>query len=96
MVARYVKDQLVELRRLERYRDDNHAVERWNDLVAARAASGSPEVTSTLREHGLLEPGTRAVKAYQLDAHTVAAVYLLQPSPPDNANVLERVAIIKN
>jgi hypothetical protein len=93
VVARYVKDQLVELRRWERYADDNHAVERWNQLVSARSHDGT-ELTTDLRQLGLLEPGTRAVKAYQLDAHTVAAVYLLQPSPPENANVLEKVSML--
>src|SRR5687768_510416 len=42
VVARYDGDKLVELRRFERYGDDTHAVQRWNDLIGARMKISQP------------------------------------------------------
>lgn len=85
-------DRLVEVRRWERFGDDNRAIERWNQLVADRGKRGgsSDEALATLRASGLLQPGTRAVKAFR-DGDEVIGVYLLTPSPPEDANVLEKI-----
>jgi hypothetical protein len=92
VVARYESDKLIELRRYERYSDDNRAVERWNQLVTERAKldTESPEATTALRAK-LLEPGTRMMKAFRVDAGTVVGIYLLTPTPPESASVLEAV-----
>ena len=97
VAARYEGDRLVELRRWERYPDDAHAVERWNQLVAARAkiTPESAEAAQAIRAKGLLEPGTRSLVAFRVDASTVVGVYLLQPQPPENAAVLEKISIVK-
>jgi hypothetical protein len=93
VVARYEGDKLVELRRYERYGDDNRAVERWNELVAARLKKSpvSEDALKQIKDKGLLQPGTRSVQAFQGEPGTVVGVYLLNPSPPDQANVLEQV-----
>ena len=93
VVARYDGDTLIELRRYERYTDDNHAVERWNELIAARMKTSRPseQALQQLEDKGLLEAGTRSVKAFEGAPGTVVGVYLLAPSPPDQANVLEQV-----
>jgi hypothetical protein len=93
--ATYEGDKLVELRRWERYADDAHAIERWNQLVAAhlKLAPESGEAAQAIRDKGLLEPGTRSMKAFRIDANTVVAVYLLQPAPPENAAVLEKLSL---
>lgn len=90
VTARYDEQRLVEVRRYERFTDDARAIERWNQLIADRAkiSSESPEATSALRAR-LLEPGTRTVKAFRVDANTVAGVYLLKPTPPEEASILE-------
>ncbi len=92
VAARYEDDKLIELRRYERWSDDNRAVERWNQLVADRAKldTETPEAAAALRSK-LLEPGTRTVKAFRVDATTIVGVYLLTPTPPEDASVLEAI-----
>ena len=93
VVARYEGDKLVELRRYERYGDDNRAVERWNELVAARMQKGaaSDAAAEQIRSRGVLPAGTRSMKAFDGEAGTVVGVYLLTPSPPEQASVLEQI-----
>jgi hypothetical protein len=86
ITARYEDGKLVELKRYERFADDTRAVQRWNELVAARAKL-SPETQPS----GRAEPGTRSMKAFQVDANTVVAVYLLTPTPPDDASIVEAI-----
>lgn len=85
-------DTLVELRRWERFTDDARAVERWNQLIADRTklAPASDDALAALRASGLLQPGTRAVKAFR-DGADIVGVYLLTPSPPEDAAILERI-----
>lgn len=93
VTATYEDGKLAELRRYERFSDDARAVERWNQLVGDRmkASPDAPDAGDALRRRGPLEPGTRSVKAFQLDATTVVAIYLLTPSPPENASILEAI-----
>jgi hypothetical protein len=93
VIAIYDQDKLVELRRYERFGDDNRAVERWNELVAARMkkAPASDDALQQIQAKGVLPAGTRAVKAFPGEPGTVVGVYLLQPSPPENAQILEQV-----
>jgi hypothetical protein len=95
VTAQYKDGKLVELRRYERFTEDSRAMERWNQLVTLRAKTGesSSEATTSLTAK-LLEPGTRTVKAFRIDANTVVGVYLLTPRPPDEASVLEAVIMI--
>lgn len=97
VVARYEGDKLVELQRYERFGDDERAVERWNELVSERMKTSQPDdaALAQIKSQGMLEPGTRSVKAFRQDAGTVVGVYLLTPSPPANANVLEKVTYVK-
>lgn len=97
VIARYDGDKLIELRRFERYGDDNQAVTRWNALVEARMAATPPsdEALQQIKDRGQLEAGTRSVKAFKNADGSVVGVYLLQPSPPDNANVLEKITYVK-
>jgi hypothetical protein len=97
VTAEFDGDRLVELRRWERYGDDAKAVERWNELVAARMKTSTPsdEALQALRDKGLMEPGTRTVKAFREKDGTVVGVYLLTPSEPQNANVLEKITYVK-
>jgi hypothetical protein len=92
--ASFDGDKLVELQRWERYGDDERAVERWNELLAARTKISQPsdEALLHLRARGLLPPGTRSVKAFREDTGIVIGVYLLNPSPPEQANVLEQIS----
>lgn len=90
--ARFESDRLIELKRFERFSDDNRAVERWNQLVADRMKlhPDAPDALGELQARGL-EPGTRSMKAWRLDASTVVGVYLLTPTPPENASILESI-----
>jgi hypothetical protein len=92
VVARYEDDRLVELRRYERFTDEARATERWNQLVGDRAkvSPASTEASQALRSK-LLEPGTKSVQAFRIDAGTVVGVYLLDPRPPEQASILEAV-----
>ncbi|MGE0868922.1 MAG: hypothetical protein AB7P03_10175 [Kofleriaceae bacterium] len=91
VTARYEGDTLVEVRRWERYTDDQRAVERWNQLVADRMKLDpkAADAVSELRRAGPLQTGTRSLKAFRLDDNTVVGIYLLTPSPPEDASVLE-------
>jgi hypothetical protein len=93
VIAIYDGDKLVELRRFERYGDDNRAVERWNELIAERTklAPASDSALQRIKDRGLLQTGTRSVKAFDGKPGTIVGVYLLTPYPPENANVLEQV-----
>lgn len=93
VIAIYDGDKLVELRRYERYSDDNRAVERWNEMIGARMKKSQPseQALQKIKDRGLLQSGTRSVKAFDGEPGTVVGVYLLTPSPPDQANVLEQV-----
>ncbi|MEO6774363.1 MAG: hypothetical protein ABI467_15310 [Kofleriaceae bacterium] len=95
--ATFEGDRLVELRRWERYPDDDRAIERWNEMLVARSKLSTPsdEALRHLRERGLLPAGTRSVKAFRGADGVVIGVYLLTPSPPENANVLEQVSYEK-
>lgn len=97
VTASFEDDRLVELRRWERYADDARAVERWNELIVARSKSKAPseEALQSLRDKGLLEAGTRAVKAFRGDDGIIIGVYLLTPSPPEQASILERISYVK-
>nr|MDQ3301649.1 hypothetical protein [Myxococcota bacterium] len=79
-------------KRYERFADDNRAIERWNQLIGERAklTPESAEAKTSLRTREL-EPGTRSVKAFRVDANTIVGVYLLTPSPPEDASVLESI-----
>lgn len=90
--ARFDQERLVELKRYERFSDDARAVERWNQLVADRMKlhPSAPDAVAELQEKGL-EPGTRSMKAWRLDATTVVGVYLLTPTAPENASILESI-----
>lgn len=90
--ARFDKDVLIELKRYERFSDDSRAVERWNQLVADRLKlhPDAPDASRELQGRGL-PPGTRTMKAWRLDATTVVGVYLLTPSAPETASILELV-----
>jgi hypothetical protein len=92
VTAKYDDNKLVELRRYERFTEDDRAIERWNQLIADRAkiSAESPDAAAALRSKGL-EPGTRTMKAFRVDADTVVAVYLLTPTPPEEASVLEAI-----
>lgn len=97
VTATYDEGRLVELKRFERYGDDHRAIERWNQLIADRAkiSPAAADAGDELRARGLLVAGTRSVKAFKLDATTIVAVYLLTPSPPEQANVLEAIVSAK-
>jgi len=97
VIAIYDGDKLVELRRFERYGEDDKAVERWNEMIADRMKTSPPDdaALQQIKDKGLLEPGTRSVKAFRGEEGTVVGVYLLTPFPPENANVLEKVTYLK-
>jgi hypothetical protein len=97
VIARYQGDKLIELSRFERYGDDNQAVQRWNDLIAERMKTTQPsdEALQLVKERGQIEAGTRSVKAFRNADGTVVGVYLLTPSPPEQANVLEKITYVQ-
>lgn len=98
VIAIYDGDKLVELRRYERYPDDNKAVERWNEMITERMKKSQPSdaALQQIKDRGMIQAGTRSVKAFVGEPGTVVGVYLLTPSPPDQANILEQVAYAKS
>lgn len=92
VTVRYESEAVVEVKRYERFSDDNRAIERWNQLVGDRMKlhPNATDAAVELEAKGL-EPGTRSVKAWRLDDRTVVAAYLLTPTAPENASVLEAI-----
>lgn len=90
--VRYENEKVVEVKRYETFSDDNRAIERWNQIVADRMKlhPNAPDAGSEL-QGPTLEPGTRSVKAWRLDNQTIVAAYLLTPTAPENASVLEAI-----
>ncbi len=93
--ARFDQDHLVELKRYERFSDQGRAVERWNQLVGDRMKlhPTAPDAQVELQARAL-EPGTTSMKAWRLDAQTVVGVYLLTPTAPENASILEAIVTL--
>jgi hypothetical protein len=91
--ATYDGSTLVELKRYERYTDDARAIERWNQLITdrQRVSPQAVDATNNLREIGLLEAGTRSVRAFRIDPTTIVAIYLLTPGGPEQASILEAI-----
>lgn len=92
VLVKYEQEAVVEVKRYERFSDDNRAVERWNQLVGDRMKlhPNAADAKAELETKGL-EPGTRSVKVWRLDDKTVVAAYLLMPTAPENASVLEAI-----
>ena len=97
VTAIFEGDRLVELRRWERFADDARALERWNELLAARMKASTPseEALQGLRDKGELQAGTKSVKAFRADDGAIVGVFLLTPSPPENAAILEKITYPK-
>jgi hypothetical protein len=99
VVGTYDGDRLTELRRWERFDDDAGAMARWNQLVAdrARLAVGravSREATEAMLRRAPLPAGTRSSAVFRVDGATVVGVYLLTPTAPEHAAVLELVVAL--
>jgi hypothetical protein len=96
IAATYEEGKLVELKRYERFSDDARAIERWNQLIGERTKLQpiSDEATTALNARPL-EPGTRSMKAFRVDATTVVGVYLLTPTPPEDASILEAIVRLR-
>jgi hypothetical protein len=93
--VRFDGDRLAQIRRWERHTDPDLGLARWNELVAARrklaGADAAAERAAMQDVQAQLPAGTRSWVAWRLDADTVAAVYLLDPTPPEDAHVLEQI-----
>ena len=94
ITAKYEDGKLVELKRYERFADDARAVERWNQLIGDRAKVTPEDATAVMRARPL-EPGTRSMKAFKVGANTIVGVYLLTPTPPEDASILEAIVQVK-
>lgn len=94
--ARYEDDHAVALRRWERFGDPAAAEARWNDLAARRARShpATDEARAAVRAAvPLLPAGTQRWLAFRIDARFAVGLYLLAPTPPERANLLEEVVV---
>jgi hypothetical protein len=93
--VRFEGERLVQVRRWERHSDPDLALARWNDLVAARrrlaGADPGAERAAMTDVEALLPAGTKSWVAWRLDPDTVVGVYLLDPTPPEDAHVLEQI-----
>ncbi len=93
VVAHYFNDRVVRLQRWERYEDAGRGLDRFNALVEKRAAlNGPPDAEAKRQIAGQQELplGTKTWVAFRAGPALVG-VYLLDPSPPENATVLEEI-----
>lgn len=89
------------VRRWERFADPERAVERWNHLVGAwtaataagdvRQATEAKQAILAVRK---LPSGTRSWTAFRIGEQTAVGVYLLSPTPPEDASILEEIITV--
>lgn len=94
VVAGYEGDRVVRIQRWERYPEEQNGVDRFNALVEQRAkASGPPseQAKGLIAAQQPLPPGTKSWVAFHAGEHALVGVYLLDPQPPENANILEEI-----
>jgi len=86
-------DRVIRYQRWERWDDDQRATDRWSKLVTARAKKTPPSDAARVAVQARhdLPKGTRSWQAFQANEHTLVAVYLLEPRPPENASILEEI-----
>jgi hypothetical protein len=90
--------RVVKVQRWEKYAEPDRALDRFNELVEKRTqAAGTPSVEAK-QIIGRQEPlpmGTTTWVAFPSGEYAAVGVYLLDPSPPENANVLEEIVEIQ-
>ena len=94
--ATYEDDKVVRIRRWEKFGEEKHGLDRFNALVEQRAKDNPPtdDARRTLAAQQELPNGTKTWVAFKAGTSLVA-VYLLDPTPPENAQVLEEIVEIK-
>lgn len=98
VLAEYEEDRVVRLQRWERFAEENQGVERFNSLVEQRtAASGPPsdDARGLISAQQNLPAGTKTWVAFHAGEHALVGIYLLDPQPPENANVLEEIVELR-
>ncbi len=92
VVAYFVDGRVIRLQRYERYADDARTQERFNQLVEKRSVDGPPsDEARALLARRDLPVGTRTWVAFRAGETTLAGVFLLTPTPPENATILEEI-----
>jgi len=95
VVAHYDEGgRVTKVQRWERYPEDQRGVERFNALVEQRTKANGPsteEAKKLIVARQELPAGTRTWVAFRRGETTLVGVYLLQPSAPENATVLEEI-----
>lgn len=94
--ATYEDDRVVRIRRWEKFGEDRHGLDRFNALVEQRAQDSAPseDAKKALGAQQPLPNGTKTWVAFQ-SGGSLIGVYLLDPTPPENAQVLEEIVAPK-
>lgn len=92
VVADYDDDTVVRIQRWEKFADDQQGLDRFNALVEQRAKSSAPsdDARGQIAARQELPAGTKTWVAFR-SGDTLVGIYLLTPSPPENAQVLEQL-----
>jgi hypothetical protein len=100
-VVAYFDDsgRVMKLQRWEKYGEADRALERFNELVEKRSQAAGPPSDAAKKQIGSQEElpmGTRTWVAFPRGETALVGVYLLDPRPPEYANVLEEIVEIQS
>lgn len=99
VVAHYDNGRVVRIQRWERFAEEGRGVERFNTLVEKRSALvGPPDPDAKRQVAGQQElpKGTKTWVAFRAGDRSLVGVYLLEPSPPEYASVLEEIVELRS
>ena len=84
----------VKVQRWEKFTEPERGLERFNQLVEKRTQADGPpsvEAKAMIGAQEELPAGTRTWVAFKKGEFAAVAIYHLDPSPPEYANVLEEI-----
>jgi hypothetical protein len=95
VVAHYDESgRAVKVQRWERYAEEQRGLDRFNALIEKRSAQSGPpsdDAKAQLSAQQPLPEGTKTWVAFTSGTSALVGVYLLDPSPPQNAMILEEL-----
>jgi hypothetical protein len=90
--------RVTKLQRWEKYAESDRALDRFNELVEKRTQAAGPPSVAAKQQLGAqqsLPSGTQTWVAFPRGEYELVGVYLLDPRPPEYANVLEEIVEIQ-
>lgn len=94
VVAHFEHGRAVKIQRWERFAEADRGLARFNELVEKRATAAGPPSEDAKALIGAQQPlpaGTKTWAAFRAGDDALVGIYLLDPTAPQNAQVLEEI-----